>query len=174
MQTEDQLYKKGIDILLRAWKTIVKEAPEAKLIVGGGGHAASKAVEWCKKYGISDSVEFLGALDRSQVVFRMQECDCFVLPSRYETFGVVYIEAMACGKPVIAAANGGPDDFVCGFNGILIPPEDTESLEQAFRQMLQRQGQYHVEQIRKAVEERFSSSAIAMQLERVYKKCRKY
>ena len=82
-----------------------------------------------------NSVEFLGSLNRSQVVSHMQQCDCFVLPSRYETFGVVYIEAMACGKPVIAVANGGPDDFVKGFNGMLIEPNDIAGLQHVLEQM---------------------------------------
>lgn len=168
MQTEDQLYKKGIDVLLKAWKTITDEQPTARLAIGGGGQAVAKAKEWCNAYGISDSVEWLGTLERSQVVSQMQQCDCFVLPSRYETFGVVYIEAMACGKPVIATANGGPDDFVDTSNGILIPPDDMESLIAAFRQYLRERELYHAEIIRASVTRRFHAPAIAAQLERIY------
>ena len=68
-------------------------------------------------------------------VASMQACDVFVLPSRYETFGVVYIEAMACGKPVIAAASGGPDDFVTDENGILILNNNVESLQCALERV---------------------------------------
>ena len=102
----------------------------------------------------------------------MQMCDCFVLPSRYETFGVVYIEAMACGKPVIAVANGGPDDFVHEFNGILIQPEQEEELVQALDEMItaieKKDSTYQPERIAAYVEEKFSYRAIAEQLEKIY------
>ena len=180
MEEEAQLYKKGMDILIKAWARIAPKHPQARLIVGGGGKAQEKVVEWTKEYKVTESVEFLGALERSQVVEQMQLCDCFVLPSRYETFGVVYIEAFACGKPVIAVANGGPDDFVHDFNGILIQPEQEEELVQALEKMILTIGQpdspYEPQRIAAYVEEKFSYRAIAEQLERVYEEeivCRK-
>lgn len=171
MNTEDQLRKKGVDVLLGAWKDFSGKQPAARLLIGGDGPARQKAMEWCRNYGVESSVDFIGALSREQVAARMQACDAFVLPSRYETFGVVYIEAMACGKPVIAAANGGPDDFVTEDNGILIPPDDTGRLVQAMEQMVQKmqdQKAYDAEVIRNSVRERFGGQAIAGQLERVY------
>ncbi len=168
MQTEDQLRKKGIDILLRAWRTVQRNCPLARLVVGGGGQALQKAVKWCEEYEISDTVTFLGALDRQQTAHQMASCDCFVLPSRYETFGVVYIEAMACGNPVIATACGGPDDFVTPDNGLLVPVEDVSALEQAMQQMITSSHQYDSDKIRASVASRFSSQAVAGQLERIY------
>lgn len=168
MEEEAQLYKKGIDILIKAWSKVSKKHPQAKLVIGGGGKALEKVVEWTKEYQVTESVEFLGALDREQVVEQMQQCDCFVLPSRYETFGVVYIEAMACGKPVIAVANGGPDDFVHDFNGILIQPEQEEALVQAFEEMITQSSSYEPRKIALYVEEKFSYRAIAGQLETLY------
>ncbi len=168
METEAQLYKKGIDVLIKAWKNIVSIYPKARLVIGGGGHALSKVVEWCNEYGISDSVEFKGALNRNQVVRNMQSCDFFVLPSRYETFGVVYIEAMACGKPVIAVKNGGPDDFIHDFNGILIQPENVEELEEAMKYMISHRNMYDSEKISGYVRENFSEKAIAGKLEKIY------
>ncbi len=169
MQEEAQLYKKGIDILLKAWKELHQKNPECQLVIGGGGQAQHKAVEWCQKYDITDSVEFIGNLSREEVVERMQQCDCFVLPSRYETFGVVYIEAMACGKPVIAVQNGGPDDFVKEFNGILIEPEQVMELVHAMEKILTQK--YDAEHIAEYVRGQFSGEQIAEQLYRVYQKC---
>lgn len=168
MQTEDQLKKKGMDVLFQAWSNIYALYPRARLVVGGGGQAVPKAVKWCMEYGIQESVEFLGELDRPQVVQRMADCGCFVLPSRYETFGVVYIEAMACGKPVIATACGGPDDFITQDNGLLIPVEDVGALTDALKQMIETHIQYDASKIRQSVQSRFSSQAIACQLEQVY------
>lgn len=170
MEEEEQLYKKGMDILIQSWTEIVKENTNVKLVIGGGGKAVQKVVDWTKEYHVTDSVEFLGTLNREQVVEQMQMCDCFVLPSRYETFGVVYIEAMACGKPVIAVANGGPDDFVKPFNGLLIKP-GAEELVQAFYEMighLTRGNYYQEEKISNYIKSKFSYEAIAEQLEAIY------
>jgi glycosyltransferase involved in cell wall biosynthesis len=168
MDTEDQLYKKGIDILLKAWKTIVSYHNSAKLVIGGGGRAKEKVVKWCSDYNVTDNVEFTGYLTREQVAGEMAKCDCFVLPSRYETFGVVYIEAMACGKPVIAVRNGGPDDFVHDFNGILTEPEDVEGLTQAMCKMIDSRDNYEPERISNYIKEQFSDQSIAKQLEKLY------
>ena len=172
MEEEAQLYKKGMDILIKAWAKVSAKYPQVKLIIGGGGKSLEKVVEWTREYQVTENVEFLGALTRQQVVEQMQMCDCFVLPSRYETFGVVYIEAMACGKPVIAVANGGPDDFVHEFNGILIQPEQEEELVQALDKMItaikKKDATYQSERIAAYVEEKFSYRAIAEQLEKVY------
>ena len=169
MEEEVQLYKKGIDILLKAWKSVSKEHLCAKLLIGGGGQARKKAIEWVRDYNLQDSVEFLGALNREQVAEQMQNCDCFVLPSRYETFGVVYIEAMACGKPVIAVRNGGPDDFVKDFNGLLIEPEQVDSLISSMKQMIDKKDDYNIQKIAAYVRDNFSQKAIAEQLENIYK-----
>ncbi len=170
MEEEAQLYKKGIDILIQAWTEVVKKYTDVKLVIGGGGSAKTKVEQWVEEHGISKYVEFIGALDRKQVIQEMQSCDCFVLPSRYETFGVVYIEAMACGKPVIAVANGGPDDFVKPFNGLLIKP-GAEELVQAVYEMighLTRGNYYQEEKISNYIKSKFSYEAIAEQLEAIY------
>ena len=170
MEEEAQLYKKGIDLLIQAWTEVVKKYTDVKLVIGGGGSTKTKVEQWVEEHGISKYVEFTGALDRKQVIQEMQSCDCFVLPSRYETFGVVYIEAMACGKPVIAVANGGPDDFVKPFNGLLIKP-GAEELVQAFYEMighLTRGNYYKEEKISNYIKSKFSYEAIAEQLEAIY------
>lgn len=168
MNTRDQLLKKGMDILLEAWRKFSEKRQDVKLIIGGGGQAAQKAVEWCRKYGIEQTVEFVGQLSRGQVVEQMQACDVFVLPSRYETFGVVYIEAMACGKPVIAAASGGPDDFVKDFNGILIEPGNVDALAEAMLYMAGHREVYRPRQIADFAAENFSGQSVAARLTSLY------
>jgi glycosyltransferase involved in cell wall biosynthesis len=168
METQDQLYKKGIDILLKAWKKVIENYPNARLIIGGGGHAQHKVLECCKEYNIADSVEMTGALNRTQVAEYMSKCDFFVLPSRYETFGVVYIEAMACGKPVIAVKNGGPDDFVKDFNGTLIEPDNVDELVRVMCDMLNNRLKYDAQLISEYTNKNYSSQAIAEQLEKIY------
>lgn len=172
MQEEAQLKKKGIDILLKAWQQVCETYPEAQLIIGGGGKAKSVAQDWCKQLGIEEKIVFLGELNRNQVSEEMKKCDCFVLPSRYETFGVVYVEAFACGKPVIGVANGGPDDFVNDTNGILISANEAEmtyELCAAMAKMIEAdKSRYNPDFIRKQAKDRFSMGAIANELEKTY------
>jgi glycosyltransferase involved in cell wall biosynthesis len=147
---------------------VIKSYPTAKIIIGGGGHAQAKVLEWCREYNITDSVEMAGSLERTQVAEYMNKCDFFVLPSRYETFGVVYIEAMACGKPVIAVKNGGPDDFVKDFNGILIETENVDELAKAMCDMSNNRLKYNAQVISEYINEKFSDHAISEQLEKIY------
>lgn len=168
MQTKAQLHKKGIDVLLDSFKELVKEEKKVKLVIGGGGPAEVIVREWIDSRGLSEYVTMTGALPREEVVTGMQECDCFVLPSRYETFGVVYIEAFSCGKPVIAVKNGGPDTFVNPENGILIAPDSVSELTIAMKQMCHEHEKYDPVQIRKTVVSKFSGPAIAKKLEEIY------
>jgi len=99
----------------------------------------------------------------------MRECDFFVLPSFYENFGVVYIEAMACGKPVIATNAGGPKEIVNEDIGVLVPPKDVEALIKAIEYMLDNYQNYSTEKIAQYAKKRFSYEAIGKILDEVYK-----
>jgi teichuronic acid biosynthesis glycosyltransferase TuaC len=78
---------------------------------------------------LMERVEFRGKIVHGEVIDLMKEADLFVLPSLREAFGVVYIEAMACGKPVIACRGEGIEDVIeDGVNGILVEPNDVDDL----------------------------------------------
>lgn len=169
MKNEGQLLKKGIDILIAAMGEIVKEYPSCQLALGGSGDAVELVKKWANEYGVSENITYLGPLSREEVASQMNNCDCFVLPSRYETFGVVYIEAMACGKPVIATKTGGPDAFVNELNGLLIEKEDVEALTHAMKHMLNNHYQYNSKTISDYVYENFSMESIGNKLIGLYK-----
>ena len=98
-----------------------------------------------------------------------RDADAFVLASRLETFGVVYIEAMAAGLPVIATACGGPEDFVSPDNGILVPKEDVPALADAMERMIRTRESYDSAAIARFARDRFSPAAVAGELEAVYR-----
>ena len=111
-----------------------------------------------------------GFCSRDQMAADYRNSDLFILPSWSETFGVVYIEAMAAGLPVIATRCGGPEDFVTEENGLLIPVGDRDELIRAMDQMWEDCARYDRAAIAENAVSRFSAEAIARQLTDIYNK----
>ena len=99
----------------------------------------------------------------------MNKCDAFVLPSRYETFGVVYIEALASGKPVIGTFNGGAEDIVNQDVGILVEIDNVKKLSNAMEYIRKNNKEYKPEELRKYCTEKFSANVIIKKIINVYK-----
>lgn len=157
---------KGIDVLLASFSQL--ENSNAELIIGGYGDQRNNLELLAKDLGISDRVSFLGELNRDQVVEQMNNCDAFVLPSRYETFGVVYIEALACGKPIIATDCGGPAIIVNDNNGYLVPVDDIQALSESMANMIRDYQKFEPKEIRQDCIDRFSEKAVIHQIQKVY------
>ncbi|MDU1567691.1 MAG: glycosyltransferase [Clostridium sp.] len=158
---------KGIDILIRAFSTYFR-GKEVKLIIAGDGPERENLENLSKELGILEQVEFKGALNRDEVYKVMSNCNIFVLPSRFETFGVVLIEALANGKPVISTRNGGANDIVTDENGILVDIDDIEGLGKAMVDLKLNYNKYNEEEIRKSCINKYSKKIITRQLEKVY------
>lgn len=160
--------KKGQANILRAFAQTCKSYPSVNLTLGGDGPELRKLKELAHDLGLTNKVRFTGLLSREQVVAEMAAADAFILSSRYETFGVVVIEALALGKPVIATRCGGPESIVRKEDGILIPVDDVNALAAAMRQMLENRNDYDPVEIRQACIARYSEAAIATRLIQVY------
>jgi len=125
---------KGVDVLLRAFSTAIKSCDDLKLLIVGEGTLRHDYVKLAMDLGISENVVFTGSVPDDQLPMYYAACDIFVLPSKdsSEGFGLVLLEAMACGKAVIGSAVGGiPDVIDNGKNGILASPSDVEQLSDA-------------------------------------------
>lgn len=158
---------KGIDILIRAFSTYFR-GKEVKLIIAGDGPERENLENLSKELGILEQVEFKGALNRDEVYKVMSNCNIFVLPSRFETFGVVLIEALANGKPVISTRNGGANDIVTDENGILVDIDDIEGLGKAMVDLKLNYNKYNEEEIKNSCINKYSKKIITRQLEKVY------
>jgi len=124
------VHQKGVDILLNAF---AQQQSGVLLIVGGGEERAQLESE-VEALGIHSRVFFLGV--RHDIPSLMKAADCFVLASRLEGLGIVLIEAMACGIPVVATnVDGIPEAVEHGENGILVPSEDPAAFAVALRQI---------------------------------------
>ena len=99
-----------------------------------------------------------------------ETCDCFVLPSHHESFGIVFTEAMACGKPVIATRCGGPEAIVRPESGLLLEVGDVDALADALEHMFRHAHEYDRERIRADFERRFSRAVIVDALEAIYER----
>jgi glycosyltransferase involved in cell wall biosynthesis len=162
--------QKGIDTLLKAiasWKPYISDIEF--IIAGDGGHRKLYQSLACS-LGISSSIRWEGEVDRHTVSHLFQEADAFVLPSRHETFGIVYCEAMASGIPVIATKCGGPELFVDPSNGLLIDVDDTGGLRSALEYMFKNAHKYDPEVIRASVVSRYSREIVANQVKGIYEK----
>ena len=160
--------EKGFDTLIKSFAKKFKDK-EAVLYIGGDGSQRSWLEALIVENGVKDQIIFLGALSRDDVSKWMNKCDCFVLPSRYETFGVVYIEALASGRPVIGALNGGAEDIINNLNGYLIPIDDIDILAEKMIEVYDNIESYDEEEIRIDCLKRFSPKVIVNKIISVYK-----
>lgn len=126
---------KNYPLLLDAFSRVQKEIKSRLLIIGDGEEKKSLE-KLCQKLGIKDAVTFVGFQENP---FKyITKSDIFVLPSNYEGFGNVIIEAMACGVPVISTkCPSGPDEIITdGVNGVLVPVGDVNAMTEAILKLL--------------------------------------
>ena len=159
---------KGISYLIEAISRVRESRTDFVLDLVGDGSHRSEYERLAKKLGVSDVIKFHGLKNKDEVAEFMRNCDFFILPSLYETFGVVLIEAMACGKPVISTLSGGQKEFVNEKNGILVPSKDTRALAKSIRYLLDHQHEYDAEELVKYVRERFSYERVGKSLHEIY------
>lgn len=162
-------YNKGFDILLPAFAEALKIHPDLKLKIGGTGLIASQLHNLAAELGLENSVEFLGGLQNDQVLDLMFRSDAFVLASRNETFGVVFIEALSQGLPVAATRCGGPQTIINENNGILVPVGDVQALAGALVSLYENRGRYDAQTLRADCLSEFGEEAVVRQITAVYK-----
>ena len=159
---------KGMGDLIKAFSMAFK-GQDVILNIGGDGSTKNSLEELAKEINIDEQVNFLGALSREQVSEEMRKCDAFALPSEHETFGVVYIEALACGKPVIGANNGGAEDIIEEYNGIIANKNDVDSIKDALIEIKENYNIYNKKKKRKKVVDKYSEEVLVECIKGVYK-----
>jgi phosphatidylinositol alpha-1,6-mannosyltransferase len=135
--------RKGVDRVVRALAALQAPDPAPHLVVVGDGPERERLLALVGSLGLQQRVHFAGAVASDELPRWYNLADAFVLPTRsarpdVEGFGIVYLEASACGKPVIGARGSGVEDAILdGETGLLIDPEQPESLPNAMRALLQ-------------------------------------
>ncbi len=159
---------KGIDLLVKAFSETFRGNENFQLWVGGDGEQKNELVSLVDALGIGNQVRFLGLLSREGVRQAMWQANAFVSSSFVETFGVVLIEAMSTGLPVIATRSGGPEDFVTPEVGFLVPVGDQNALSEGLNKLFETRGNFSEHAIRESIVRRFSPTVIARQLSEIY------
>jgi glycosyltransferase involved in cell wall biosynthesis len=172
--------RKGIETFVRAGALLhQKGIPNLKLVIVGGssldkadGQERLRIEELVKELGLEEITTFAGRVDHDSLPYYYAATDVSVVPSHYEPFGLVAIEAMACGAPVVASDVGGLQfTVVPEETGLLVPPQDHQAFADAIERIICNEA--WAQQLRKQatinVNQRFSWSGVAMQLTELYR-----
>ncbi|MBZ5659127.1 MAG: glycosyltransferase family 4 protein [Acidobacteriia bacterium] len=128
---------KGADTMISALPRVLRKSPDAFLALVGDGADRARLEQLARDLGVSERVRFLPGLTQDELFACYAACTVFALPSRGEGFGLVFLEAMAHGKPVIGGAHGGtPDVIEDGVTGRLVQHGDIEELAGALESLL--------------------------------------
>jgi glycosyltransferase involved in cell wall biosynthesis len=125
--------RKRISVLLRAAARLRMRVPELEVRIVGGGPEAARLRLLSRKLCLEDTVRWLGDVTASQLATEYNRADVFCLPSVQEGFGIVFLEAMAAGKPIVAARAAAVPEVVR--HGLLVEPENDDALADALAKL---------------------------------------
>ena len=162
--------QKDVDGLLRAFAQLTTDGGDARLVVVGDGPKRETLAHSSRRLGIDDRVTFRGRLNRDGVREALWNAHAFVLPSRHETFGVVLLEAMATGLPVVATTCGGPEDVVPPDTGRLVPTDDPDALADGLRDVRAHWASFDADAIRARTLERYGPEPFCRRTRLLYRR----
>ncbi len=156
---EEERYK-GYDQIIKAMPRILSEVPNAHYLLCGKGPDRPRIEKLIAEVGVQDSVTLAGFVPDEELGDYYNLCDLFAMPSKAEGFGIVYLEALACGKPVLAGNKDGSRDALAdGELGILVDPDDVGEIAREVIRIITHQHShpsiYQPELLRKRVIELF-------------------
>lgn len=131
--------RKGFNYLIEAMERVCSQRDDVLCYIGGAGPERGNLQGQIDRLQLGEKVRLLGSVPSDILPFWVNTCDLFVLPSLSESFGVVQIEAMACGKPVVSVRNRGSEEVIISdFHGLLAEPADSGGLAGAILEALDR------------------------------------
>jgi len=159
---------KGHEYLIKAMKKVIDKEKDVLCIIVGSGQLKSKLQRLINDLNLNDYVKLVGAKQHDEIPLWMNASDLFVLPSLNESFGIVQIEAMACGKPVVATRNGGSEEIVVNEKlGYLVESKNSDDLAEKILMTLDKE--WNKEYILNYVK-KFKSDEIAKETIKIYEK----
>lgn len=135
---DSQEQYKGYDRVLRALPTIIENIPQVYYLIVGKGDDRPRMEQLIQQLNLPHHVTLAGFIPDSELCDHYNLCDVFAMPSKGEGFGIVYLEALACGKPTLGGNQDGAIDALChGQLGALVNPDDVGAIAQTIIQILQ-------------------------------------
>ncbi len=162
-------YNKGWDVLLRAFADLIAKGADASLELIGGGPEEEELIKQATNLQIQDRVRFCGRLSPEDIADRMVNSDCHVLASRRETFGIVTIEAMALGLPVIMTRTDAAEDIVTPDCGLVVDIDNQAGLTDAMESIMSTYATFDPVSISSRCRTRFSEEVVAGQILNLYR-----
>ncbi len=159
---------KGMDTLLTAFQSLVSSGADVHLTICGGGAEEEALKAQAGELLSAGRVAFTGSIPRQEVGRRLSESHAFVLASRVETFGVVFVEAMACGLPIVMTKTNAWEMLAVPETGLAVPVDDTAALVGAMRQLMEHYADYDAGTIRRYCRDNFSETVICRRLTEFY------
>jgi L-malate glycosyltransferase len=164
------VYNKGFETLIKAFNLAFKNNPSVYLNIIGDGELKSNLEKIVSNNNLDKQVKFLGRLSQTEVRDELSMADAFVLASQFETFGIVFIEAMAMGLPVVSTKCGAPEDLINDNTGLLVEVGNIEELSQALQQMYMSKKKYSAIDIRNGIVSSYDSKIIVEKITLIYHK----
>jgi glycosyltransferase involved in cell wall biosynthesis len=153
-------HEKGMDLLIRAFGRLVHKLPGASLRIVGKGPLESQLRKLASQVQGAENIQFLGQLTPAQLQQELQLAKVLAVASRFEAFGVVFIEAMSTGLPVLAARSGGPETFICEMAGWVAENDSDGSVYEGLKHIYDHYKDYDSVRIREYVGKTFSREAV--------------
>ncbi len=160
--------QKGYEYLLKAFHSLLKSHPDYHLTIIGEGSQRQQLMRLAAEMQLDNHVQWRGECSRVEIRDALQKASFLVLSSLHENLPLVLLEALACGKPIVATACNGPEDIVNETNGLLAKVADVEDLQQQMQAMINRRSKYDGDAIRSDFERRYASTVVTEALLEVY------
>lgn len=165
-------YEKGFQTLVEAMPLLRARVPGIRAVIAGTGTYRSELAERATAFGVGDIVDLAGFVPDADLRSLLHHASCVVMPSFYEPFGIVALEAMSAGAPLVAANTGGLAEVLGGTDaGLLFPPGDAQALADATTHMISDSvyAQRCVQAAYDLVSSTYSWHAIAAETVRIYR-----
>ena len=164
----DLIARKNAHLLLSTFAKIAR-GRDVRLVFIGDGPQKKHLQGQVREYNLSEQVVFKGRFSEGEVAKHLKTAHCLILPSKTETFGIVLIESLMCGVPVIATPSGGPADIVTPEVGLLLTSFNVDELSDAMNNMLEHYDQYNPQKLRAYALEHFSARTVSHRYEELYR-----
>jgi L-malate glycosyltransferase len=161
---------KGIDLLIEALNILLKDGSNVELEIVGNGEELQNLKKLVKKFDIEHQVYFSGQKNKEGVKKALHNCHVFVLPTLFDTFPLVALEAISTGTPIIGTHSGGLSDIINNQNGYICEAGKINDLAETMQKAIKNYTNFNFEEIRGEALKKYHKKIVGNQLNNIFKK----